>query len=286
MVKVGWYIVFLGLLAASCTPKTDTPTIDDTVAARVYDQVLYETDVLKSIPSSVSSEDSLSIRNSIINSWVNGRLMVRQAEMNLADEEKDVDKKLEKYRQDLLIYSYQNQLLKEKLDTIVSDEEIESYYLAHEEMFRLADDIVKAHYIKIDSTTVKNNNLRTWLFSDEDDDFLELEEFCYMHSANFYLEDNWVYLDELLRQVPIVVYNKEKLLKKKKLIEFYDSGFLYLVRIVDYKLKDSISPLALERNNIKRIILNNRKIEFLDNLSVDIYQKAKNQNQIEIFIHK
>jgi len=176
--------------------------------------------------------------------------------------------------------------LKEKLDTIVSDEEIESYYLAHEEMFRLADDIVKAHYIKIDSTTVKNNNLRTWLFSDEDDDFLELEEFCYMHSANFYLEDNWVYLDELLRQVPIVVYNKEKLLKKKKLIEFYDSGFLYLVRIVDYKLKDSISPLALERNNIKRIILNNRKIEFLDNLSVDIYQKAKNQNQIEIFIHK
>ena len=83
--------------------------------------------------------------------------------------------------------------------------------------------------------------------------------------------------------VPIVTYNKEKLLKNKNLIELYDNGFLYLVRIMDYKLKDGISPLSFEKNNIRRIILNNRKIEFLDKLSDDIYQKAKKEEQIEIY---
>jgi len=286
MSKIGWYIVFVGFLVTSCVPKAESPINDDKVVTRVFDHVLYENDVLASIPSSASPEDSLSIRNSIINSWINRTLMVRQAEMNLADEDKDVKKKLEKYRQDLLIYSYQNQLLVEKLDTVVSDEEIVEYYTAHEEMFKLADYIVKARFIKLDSSSFNNKKVRKWLMSDSDEDFLQLEEFCFMHSANFYLEDNWIYLDELLKQVPIETYNKANLLKNKKLIENYDSGFLYLVRIVDYKLKDSISPLALERNNIKRIILNNRKIEFLNNLSADIYQKAKNQNQIEIFIPK
>ena len=57
-----------------------------------------------------------------------------------------------------------------------------------------------------------------------------------------------------------------------------------MVRIVDYKLKDGISPLSLEKPNIRRIILNNRKIEFLENLKLDIYKKAKKNKEIEISI--
>lgn len=284
MTKASWYFIFIWVLAISCDQKTNENNENGKPVARVFDRVLLEKDVLKAIPFESSEEDSSSIRNSYINSWVNRALMVRQAELNLSDEEMDVDKKLEKYRQDLLIYSYQNQLLVEKLDTNISDEEIESYYNEHEEMFQLADYIVKAWYVQVDSATFKNKKVRNWLMSDSEGDYEKLEEFCYLHSANFYLEDNWVYFDELVKRVPIVTYNKEKLLKNKKLIELYDNGFLYLVRIVDYKLKDGISPIALERNNIKRIILNNRRIEFLDHLSVDIYQKAKNQDQIEIFI--
>ena len=74
------------------------------------------------------------------------------------------------------------------------------------------------------------------------------------------------------------------MLKNKKLIEFSENGKHYLVRIVDYKLKDGISPLSLEKPNIRRIILNNRKIEFLENLKLDIYKKAKKNKEIEISI--
>lgn len=282
MIRVLTYIVCCGLLFISCEPKKSESN-DLEVVAKVYSTVLYEDEVGDQIPFDATFEDSLSIRNSYVNAWVDRQLMVHQAELNLPIEEQDMSAKLEKYKNDLLIYSYQNQLLTEKLDTNVSDAEIESYYENNFDRFKLADYIVKARYIKLDSSSFKNKKVKAWLMSDKDGDQAKLEAFCYMHSANFSLEDQWQYLYELLQEVPIVSYNKEKLLKNKKLIEFYDNGYLYLVRLVDYKLKNGVSPISLERGNIKRIILNNRKLEFLASLKSDIYEKAKNTQEIEIY---
>ena len=282
MIKHLSYIVLFGLTMYSCN-QMETEVDDRVVVAKVYDNSLFEQDVLNQIPFESSIEDSISIRNSYVNAWVDRQLLVHQAELNLTEQEQDVTKKLEKYRDDLLIYSYQNRLLLEKLDTNVSKSEIETYYEENKDRFGLVDYIVKAHYIKLDSLSPNIKKVKRWLMSDKDSDKESLEDFCYMHSSNFSLEDNWLYLYELLNEVPIVSYNKEKLLKNKKLIELYDNGFLYLVRLVDYKLKDGVSPLSLEQENIKRVILNNRKLTFLENLKSDIYQKAKNKQEIEVF---
>ncbi len=282
MIKHIGYIVLLGLTFVSCNQR-ETEVDNRIVIAKVYDNFLYEVDVLKQIPFESSVEDSMSIRNSFVNAWVDRQLLVHQAELNLTEEEQDVTNKLEKYRDDLLIYSYQNRLLLEKLDTNVSRAEIESYYEENKDRFGLADYIVKARYIKLDSLSPNIKKVKKWLMSDKESDQENLEDFCHMHSSNFSLEDKWLYLYELLNEVPIVSYNKEKLLKNKKLIELYDNGFLYLVRLVDYKLKDGVSPLSLEEENIKRVILNNRKLKFLENLKSDIYQKAKNKQEIEVF---
>jgi hypothetical protein len=280
--KLGYIVLSIFFLAACGQKKNDS---DKKIpVAKVYEKFLYEDEVLKQIPFETSFEDSLSIRNSYVNSWIDRQLMVHQAELNLLEDEQDVAQKLEKYRNDLLIYSYQNQLLLEKLDTNVSLHEIKAYYNDHKDMFGLADYIVKARYIMLDSASRKNKQVKKWLMSTDESDFQKLEEFCYMHAAKFYLDDKWLYLYELLNEVPIVSYNKEKLLKNEKLIELYDNGYLYLVRLMDFKLKDGISPLSLEKESIKRIILNNRKLELLESLRTDIYQKAKNIQEIEIFV--
>tara|TARA_R110002050_G_scaffold109799_1_gene221435 strand:+ start:178537 stop:179391 length:855 start_codon:yes stop_codon:yes gene_type:complete len=282
MIKFFGYIAFIALLISSCSSEPE-PKEDRVAIAKVYSKVLYEDEVFSQIPTDASAEDSNSIRNSYINTWIDRQLMVHQAELNLSEKEQDVTSKLEKYRNDLLIFSYQNQLLLQKLDTNVSATEIEVYYQENKSRFGLVDYIVKAMYLKLDSASVKNKKIRKWLMSDNDDDHEKLDAFCYMHSASFSIDEEWIYLNELLDKVPIVTYNKEQLLKNKKLIEFFDNGNLYLVRIVDYKLKDGLSPLSLEQENIKSIILNNRKLQFLENLKTDIYQKAKNKQEIEVF---
>ncbi len=283
MINKLFYIVALGGFLFSCKGNEGSSDMRKKVV-QVYAHVLYEKEVLKQIPFGSKVEDSISIRNSYINSWIDTRLLLHHAELNLPLEEQDVTEKLENYRTDLLIFTYQNQLLIEKLDTNVSDLEINNYYNEHKANFALADYILKAHYIKLDSLDKNINKVKKWVLSEKEVDFEKLEDYCYMHSSEYSFEDNWMYLYDLLKVVPIVSYNKERLLKNNKLIEFYDNGYYYLVRIVDYKLKDNVSPLALETENIKRIILNDRKLEFLKNLSSDIYENAKKQKQIEIFI--
>ena len=283
MIKWVGHIALLIAILSSCSGKTESSNTDVWVA-KVYNNYLLEDDVLSQIPFDASVADSVSIRNSIVNSWINRQLLVHQAELNLPIEEQDVSQKLEKYRTDLLIFSYQNKLLTEKLETNVSRIEIEDYYNQNSDKFSLVDYIVKAYYIKLDSSDTKHKKVKKWLMSNDEEDKEKLFEYCNLHSSNFSLEEKWMYLYELLEEVPIVSYNKEKLLKNKKLIAFFDKGNLYLVRLVDYKLKDGISPLSLEEENIKRIILNNRKLDFLENLKTDIYQKAKNTQEIEIFV--
>ncbi len=283
MIKNLTYGLFLSVLLFGCKQVTEDSDPRQKVV-KVYSHVLYEEDVLKQIPFGTSYEDSISIRNSYVNSWIDSKLLLHQAELNLPLDEQNVTEKLEHYRTDLLIFAYQNQLLMEKLDTNVSDFEIEKYYQDHSRNFALLDYILKAKYVKLDSLDKNIKKVKKWIVSSKEDDFVKLEDYCYMHSSNYSFEENWMYLNDLLKEVPIVSYNKEKLLKNNKLIEFYDKGSFYLVRIVDYKLKDGVSPLALERESIKRIILNDRKLEFLQSLSSDIYENAKNQKEIELFI--
>lgn len=281
MIKPFLYFFITAFLFSSCSSNTDVEDYRVPVIT-VYSKTLYEEDISRQIPFDASVEDSVSIRNGYINSWIERQLLVNQAELNLPTKDQDVSDKLEKYRNDLLIFAYQNQLLMEKLDTNVSQTEIQEYYDNNQETFGLADYILKADYVKLDSADKNIYKVKKWLLSNSESNREKLDNYCYMHSSKYQFDGDWMYLSQLLNEVPIVSYNKEKLLKNKKLIELYDNGMYYLVRIVDYKLKDGVSPLSMEQENIKRIILNNRKLEFLEKLSTDIYQNAKNQNKIEI----
>ena len=56
---------------------------------------------------------------------------------------------------------------------------------------------------------------------------------------------------------------------------------LYLVRIKKYKIKNSVSPIDLERTRIKNIILNKRKLAFLKKVETELYQNALAKGQIK-----
>ncbi|MGB0391068.1 MAG: hypothetical protein ACPGVC_03945 [Salibacteraceae bacterium] len=280
--RIIYFFIGINFAFLSCQQQSET-VVNDKPVVKVYSKTLYEREVLKNIPFESSMEDSLNIRNNYINNWIDRQLLVHQAELNLPFSEQDVQEKLDRYKNDLLIFAYRNQLLQEKLDTVISKSEIQEYYENNQESFVLVDYILKANYLKLDSTDKNIKKVKKWIVSDDIEDIEKLDNYCYMHSSNYSFDGEWMYLNDLLNVVPIVSYNKERLLKNKKLIELYDNGMYYLVRIVDYKLKDSVSPLSMEYNNIKRIILNNRKLELLEKLSSDIYQDAKKENQIELF---
>ena len=48
-------------------------------------------------------------------------------------------------------------------------------------------------------------------------------------------------------------------------------------------VKDSNAPLSFEKDNIRNIILNKRKIKLVEQMQLDAFKDAMNENTIERF---
>ena len=99
---------------------------DDKLLVALYDKELYFSEISKALPNEQS--DSAVFVQSYIDSWIKKQLLVAQAEMNLTDALKDVESRINDYRNSLLIYAYQQELIKQNFDTVVSKEELQNYY--------------------------------------------------------------------------------------------------------------------------------------------------------------
>ena len=120
------FVFALSMLITSC--RYFSSKNDNRELARVHDHYLYKADIEGVIPKNTNSEDSLQMATNFIANWVKQQLILKKAELNLGPEKKNVEKQLEEYKSSLIIYLYEEELVKQKLDTNVSESEIEKYY--------------------------------------------------------------------------------------------------------------------------------------------------------------
>lgn len=283
MLKVKKIIVlFLIAVLASCSAFHQGKKGEK--IAKVGDKYLYESDLKDVLKRGMSATDSAHIRKSFIDSWIRKQLMLGKAEMNLTDEEKDVDKQLEDYRTSLLIFKYEQQLLRQKLDTVITQEEIQKYYNENNRNFILNSPIVKALYIKLPASAPYLNKVRRWYRSDDESDINDLESYCYQYAIKYdYFNDHWIYFNTILSEVPKEVTDKPRFLKYNPYFEASDSLYHYFVNIRDYQLSGSVSPLPFVENDIKNILLNKRKINFVKEVENKIYVDALDKKRFEIY---
>ncbi len=253
--------------------------------ARVGDKLLYAKDIIGEIPTGLSYEDSLATLNFLIDNWVIENLMLRKAELNLASEMRDFERQLEKYRTTLLIYTYENQYVIQNLDTVITDDEIKAYYEENIKDFELKDNIVRVNYIITNLSTPNLDKVSRWFKSKKEDDIKKIKEFCRRYALQcFQADSNWMSFTEFKEKVPLESYNDELFLKSKRFIEFSDTAMAYFVEIKDFKIKETASPLMFEKEKIKSILLNRRKVDMLRKLREGIYQEAIERGELEYFL--
>ncbi len=279
-----FFIILCSLFLSSCKyfKKEDQPAPD--VVAKVFDKLLYSTDLTNIIPAGTPKEDSITIIRSYINNWLKQQVVLKKAEDNLNDEQKEVSKKLEEYRNSLITYIYESELVRQKLDTAVSDNEIVNYYNDHQANFLLKDNIIKANYIKIPSTAPKLDKVRGWYKSSNPRDSALLVDYCHQFASDFFFGgEEWLLFDELLKKVPIKTYDKEEYLRNNRFIEIADSTGIYFINIRGFKIKESISPLSFEKDNIRALIINKKKLELIDEMEKSAFEDAMQKNEIKIY---
>jgi hypothetical protein len=274
-------IVLISLTAC----KSKSVQADRIPLAKVGDVILYYDEVPKLLQPGISKPDSTSIIQSYINKWAKKELLFIKAEQNLTPEYKgELEKQLNETRSNLIIYQYQRQMMMEKMDTTITDDEMESYFSTNEKNFLLNSNIVKALFIKVPVETPGIDNIRTWARSSDQKEFQQLESYCYQFAEKFDdFNEEWVTLDKLSIELPQGIVNNEESLKRNKWLETSDSSFVYMITIRDFRPRSSVAPFDYVRNDIKSIILNNRRFRFLQSLENGIYNEAIKANTFKIF---
>ena len=269
-----------GLLFSCHRPGAGT---GGTVAVRVEDAILYKEDIEAQIPKGTLSQDSAHIAEKIINDWTLQQVMLKKAKEN-AVSAAAFEKQIEEYKNSLILYDYQNRVLSQRLDTAVSAEEIAAYYQQNMSQFYLKSNIVRVRFVKLRKDHRLADKIKKAVFTAalSDEDMLQLAKWCRQAADNYYLEeDQWLYFNDLLREVPIQTYNQEDFLKNNRNIEISAGDAVYYVRIVDFKVRDMVSPLNFETERIRQILLNHRRQVFLQTMQQDLMREAEENHWIK-----
>jgi hypothetical protein len=269
--------------AFACNNKAGS----DAIIAQVGDKVLYLAELQDIIPDDSSPEDSLMLAEKYVKDWIVDQVVVKKAEENLSEEQKNFEELIENYRKTLLTYSYEQELVRQQLDTNVTNEEIEKYYNENIQNFELRDYIVKVKFCAIASDSKDLKQLKKLFYSSDPKDYLKWEVLCIEKQASYYIdEDNWMLWDDLVKKIPIEVFDVESFLTRNKSVEVDKNGNTHLIAFLDYQLSGSRSPLSFERERIKAMIINKRKLDLIAKMKEDLYQQAVSNNEVENYLNK
>ena len=180
-------------LLASCGWVSDL-IHDDEVVARIGKHKLYRSDLAGFIPHDASPEDSARLAGQYIQTWAKELLFLDVAETELSKTESDVTRELEDYRRSLLKFRYEQQYIKDRLDTVVARSEIEEDYTAHPDLFALQVPIVRARFLDIMKGSLALDQIKKKMASDQPEDLKMADSLAYT-SALRYVDRSGEWLD-------------------------------------------------------------------------------------------
>ncbi len=254
------------------------------IVATVYDKTLYSSQVRAAMNTNVSQLDSAFSAKEFIHSWIKQQVLIHAAEEKLTDDEKDKSSELEQYLNDLLIYELQQKIVLQRLDTNISDIEVNKYYDDNQSNFELKENIVRLIFFKLPATLPKTDKLWAKFQKGGQEDLEEITYTAVESGGNFFRdEDIWLSFDDILKEIPINTYNQENFLNNNQLIRINDKNFIYFVKILDFKIKNSISPLEFEREKIRNMILNKRRVSLINMYEEQLLKEAHQQEKVKLF---
>lgn len=252
--------------------------------ASVYGEELYASEISAALGSISSERDSNAAVKEFVNAWVKRQVLLHEAQEKLSDEEKDKSLQLDQYLNDLLVYELEQKIIGQKLDTAVSDLEINRYYNDNRSNFELKENIVRLIFFKLPSDLPKIDKLWSQFQKGRKEDLEELTLTAVETGGNFFRdEDVWLSFNDLVKEIPINTYNQENFLNNTKVIRLNDNKFVYFAKILDFKIRNSASPLEFERDKIKNIILNKRKVSTVQRYEEELIRKGEENNKIKKF---
>lgn len=184
----------------------------------------------------------------------------------------------------LNLFELENEYISKQVDSIITDKEIIQFYNKHRDKYRDASYIVRALYIKIPDSIDKEIHLEKYYLLRNKKDLDYIEKCTDEYALNLYFESKrWIYLDDLLREIPLSESEKEQLIKVEKHGVFHQNGETHYINIIDYNTKTVSSPLEIEKETIRTQILKQKASALRQNAKEIILQHVKEKYPVTYF---
>lgn len=275
--KVIYILVLLSLLASGCSQRQEEASND--VIVSVYDQSLTVSELNKNIPQGITKEDSVITAENYIKFWIHDVLLYDVAKKNIANKE-EIEELIENYKRSLIIYHYQEQLIQEKLSKNISKEEISKYYMENANVFKLEISLLKGFLLKLPTDAPQVKNVKEWSKSNRQQDLEKLDKYIVKNAVSFDdFQGHWIDWDTVNEKLPKNELSAVTL--KEGVIELQDSAFIYILNVQSYLSPGNTAPEEFAEKNIREILINQKKIEFLRKLEEDLYNEALKEGKIK-----
>ena len=281
--KIATVILVVLPALSSCRAISSFLSNEEVVAA-VGSEKLYRSDLDKVIPKGLASEDSSRMARQYINTWASDLVYLGVAQEQLSKADRDVTKELEDYRKSLLKYRYEQLYVNERLDTSVTAEHIEQYYMSHTETFILERPIVKARFLNIYEDSPMLKQIRKKMASDDVNDLIEADSLAFSSAKKFMTwSDEWIDVSTLAKEY-VMDYSAMLAMMNKGWIESVDTtGYVRLSYVSDMMKKGEAAPLEFCSEKIRDIIISVRKQQLIMSLEQDLLNDARENGEFVIY---
>ncbi len=278
MIRKSLNIFFVSVILVvyfnSCIGQEQSKNTENPIVS-IGDWTLTDKQIRMALPIDASYDDSITLTEDYIGRWIRTKLFLYQAEVNLSPDERNIQELLDEYRTTLLVHLYQQKMLEEKHQPIVSKKEIEDYYLQMSDNFKLQENIVRGVFLIIDKNSPNQKDLKKMLKAQSSDDLVELDAYAFQYAKKYdqFIED-WTPFSRINIALDKPISNEALFLKRNDFYESSDSLYNYYFVRYAYHLRGEQAPLSFVDNRIEAILLNKKRVEFINKLGEELYEEA------------
>ena len=273
-------VAFIAALLLSACASKHNP--GDRVVAEAFGEKLYWSDLRPVVPVDASKEDSAAIARRYLDNWARDRVMLHKAEENLDQSQLNVEALIKDYRESLITFAYEQALVEQNLDTVVTDAEVKEYYEKNLANFQLKDNIVRVRWFKMRNEDKKlMKQVEDLWRSKKDNDRSKLEVLLAQRGTPIFdSHDDWMPFKELQQQIPLRPDNPTDWLPGRGKVTVSENGTTWFVDFLDQRLKDSTSPSELVAPRIRSILINQRKLQLVERMRDELFTDAVSRKDV------
>ena len=186
------------------------------------------------------------------------------------------------FRKALVMRMYEEELVNQELGNTVSDEEVEAYYRQNSGMFRAGQPYIQGLFMKVPLTASQLSKVRGWYKRNTQDAIDNLSKYGIGNAVSYeYFYDRWIPLSDIAVKLPLKALDTDRdYLNRNRNVEVRDTAFCYFLHVENFLPEGEQLPLEYARSEIKEILINLKRVDFINRMKQDLYKEASEDNDI------